>query len=137
VVDTNVLVSAILSPDGSAREVLRRCVAGPVRPLVGNTLFLEYEDVLAREALFTAASVNSNDRAALLEAFLGVCEWVDITFLWRPNLPNESDNHPIELAIAGNAESIITGNSRDFAPGELVFDSTRVVTPGNWLKEGG
>ena len=136
-VDTNVLVSAILSPDGAAREVLRRCQAGPARPLVGNTLFLEYEDVLAREALFSSASITSNDRAALLEAFLGVCEWVDISFLWRPKLPDESDDHPIELAIAGNAESIITDNSRDFAAGEMVFDSMRVVTPGNWLKEDG
>ena len=134
-VDTNVLVSAILSPDGAAREVLRRCLAGHARPLVGNELFLEYEDVLAREELFTAASITSNDRVELLEAFLSVCEWVDITFLWRPNLPDESDNHLIELAIAGNAESIIAGNTRDFAAGELVFDSMRVVTPGNWLKE--
>lgn len=134
-VDTIVLVSAILSPDGAAREVLRRCLTGQARPLVGNALFLEYEDVLARETLFTAASVTSNDRAALLEAFLSVCEWVDITFLWRPNLPDESDNHPIELAIAGNAESIITDNSRDFAAGELVFDSMRVITPGSWLRE--
>ena len=136
-VDTNVLVSAILSPDGAAREVLRRCLAGHARPLAGNALFLEYEDVLAREALFTAASITSNDRAALLEAFLSVCEWVDITFLWRPNLPNESDNHLIELAVASNAESIITGNTRDFAAGELVFDSMQAVTPGNWLKEDG
>ena len=134
-VDTNVLVSAILSPDGAAREVLRRCLAGYARPLVGNALFLEYEDVLAREELFTAASITSNDRAALLDAVLSVCEWVNITFLWRPNLPDESDNHLIELAIAGNAESIITGNSRDIAAGELVFDSIRIVTPGNWLKE--
>ena len=136
-VDTNVLDSAILSPGGAAREVLRRCLAGHVRPLVGNALFLEYEDVLAREPLFTAASITSNDGAALLEGFLRVCEWVDITFLWRPSLPGESDNHPIELAIAGNAESFITGNSRDFAAGELVFGSMRVVTPGNWLKEDG
>lgn len=136
-VDTNVLVSAIRSPDGAAREVLRRCLAGHARPLVGNALFLDYEDVLAREARFTAASITPNDRAALLEALLSVCEWVHIAFLWRPNLPDESENRPIELAIAGNAESIITGNSRDFAAGELVFDSMRVVTPGNWLKEDG
>ena len=134
-VDTNVLVSAILSPDGAAREVLRRCLIGSARPLVGNALFLEYEDVLAREELFTAASITSNDRAALLDAFLSICEWVNISFLWRPNLPDESDNHLIELAIAANAESIITGNTRDFAAGELVFDSIRIVTPGNWLKE--
>jgi putative PIN family toxin of toxin-antitoxin system len=135
VVDTNVLVSAILSPDGAAREVLRRCFVGHARPQVGNTLFLEYEDVLAREELFAMASISSNDRAALLDAFLSICEWVNITFLWRPNLPDESDNHLIELAIAANAESIITGNTRDFAAGELIFDSFRIVTPGNWLKE--
>lgn len=134
-VDTNVLVSAILSPDGAAREVLRRCLTGHARPLVSNALFLEYEDVLAREELFSAASITSTDRVALLDAVLSVCEWVSINFLWRPNLPDESDNHLIELAVAGNAESIITGNTQDIAAGELVFDRIRIVTPANWLKE--
>ena len=134
-VDTNVLVSAILSPDGAAREVLRRCLTGHARPLVSNALFLEYEDVLAREELFSAASITSTDRVAFLDAVLSVCEWVSINFLWRPNLPDESDNHLIELAVAGNAESIITGNTKDIAAGELVFDRIRIVTPANWLKE--
>ena len=134
-VDTNVLVSAILSPDGAAREVLRRCLTGHERPLLSNALFLEYEDVLAREELFSAASITAKDRAALLDAVLNICEWVSISFLWRPNLPDESDNHLIELAVAGNAESIITANTKDIAAGELVFDRIQVVTPANWLKE--
>ena len=134
-VDTNVLVSAILSPDGAAREVLRRCLTGHARPLLSNALFLEYEDVLAREELFSAASITAKDRAALLDAVLSICEWVSISFLWRPNLPDESDNHLIELAVAGNAESIITANTKDIAAGELVFDRIQAVTPANWLKE--
>ena len=134
-VDTNVLVSAVLSPDGAAREVLRRCLTGHARPLLSNALFLEYEDVLAREELFSAASITAKDRAALLDAVLSICEWVSISFLWRPNLPDESDNHLIELAVAGNAESIITANTKDIAAGELVFDRIQVVTPANWLKE--
>ena len=121
VVDTNVLVSAILSPDGAAREVLRRCLTGHARPLLSNALFLEYEDVLAREELFSAASITAKDRAALLDAVLSICEWVSISFLWRPNLPDESDNHLIELAVAGNAESIITANTKDIAAGEAGF----------------
>ena len=133
-VDTNVLVSAVLSPDGAAREVLRRCLTGHARPLLSNALFLEYEDVLAREELFAASSISSKDRVALLEAVLSICEWVSISFLWRPNLPDESDNHLIELAVAGNAESIITGNTKDIVAGELVFDLIRIVTPANWLK---
>lgn len=134
-VDTNVLVSAVLSPDGAAREVVRRCLMGRSRPLVSNALFREYEDVLARDELFAAALITSQDRAVLLDAFLGVCEWVSITFLWRPNLPDESDNHLIELAVAGHAESIITGNTEEIGVGELIFDTIRIVTPGTWLKE--
>ena len=135
VIDTNVLVSAILSPDGAPREVLRRCLTGKAQPLIGNALFLEYEDVLSREDLFAAAPISRKDREMLLDAVLSVCQWVNITFLWRPNLPDESDNHLIELAIAGNAELIITSNVRDVAAGELVFDGLRIVTPGAWLKE--
>ena len=134
VIDTNVVVSAILSPDGSAREVLRRCLAGNVQPLISNALFLEYEDVLSREDVFAGTPFGPDDRAALLDAVLGACEWVNIAFLWRPNLPDESDNHLIELAIAGNATWIVTGNTKDFAAGELVFDTLRIVTPGAWLK---
>ena len=134
-IDTSVLVSAILSPDRAARKVLRRCLTGKARPLVSNALFLEYEDVLARQELFSAASITLKDRVALMDAVLSVCEWVSIAFLWRPNLPDESDNHLIELAIAGNAEAIVASNTRDIVTGELVFDSIRVVTPGEWLRE--
>ena len=135
VIDTNVLVAAVLSPDGAAREVLRRCLTGRAQPLIGNALFLEYEDVFSREDLFAAAPIGREDRAILLDAVLSVCQWINITFLWRPNLPDESDNHLIELAVAGNAELIITSNVRDVAAGELVFDGLRIVTPGAWLKE--
>ena len=135
VIDTNVLVAAVLSPDGAAREVLRRCLTGKAQPLIGNALFLEYEDVLSREDLFAAAPIGREDRAILLDAVLSVCQWINITFLWRPNLPDESDNHLIELAVAGNAELIVTSNVRDVAAGELVFDGLRIVTPGAWLKE--
>ena len=134
VIDTNVLVSAILSADGAAREILRRCLRGETQPLIGNALFLGYEDVLSREEPFSAAPIGSEDRTALLNAVLGVCRWASISFLWRPNLPDEADNHLIELAVAGNADWIVTGNTRDIATGELTFDSFRIGTPGAWLK---
>lgn len=134
-VDTNVLVSAILSPGGAARAVLRRCLNGEAQPLMGNALFLEYEDVLSREAVFAAAPIGPEDRAALVDAVLAVSLWINIAFLWRPNLPDESDNHLIELAVAGNAAWIITNNTKDIAAGDLVFDGFRVASPGEWLKE--
>ena len=137
VVDTNILVSAILSPGGAARNVIRQCLTEEAQPLISNALFLEYEDVMSRDNLFIMAPISSKERALLLDAFISVCQWINVAFLWRPNLPDESDNHLIELAIAGNAEWLITGNTKDVVTGELIFDSFRTVTPRAWLERTG
>jgi predicted nucleic acid-binding protein len=48
VVDTNVLVGALLSASGHNRDVLRACFEGRVQPIIGEALFLEYEDIRKR-----------------------------------------------------------------------------------------
>ena len=57
-----------------------------------------------------------------------------IYFLWRPNLPDESDNFLIELAIAGNAYCVVTNNIRDIKGAELVFPNLHVLTPEQFLR---
>ena len=52
-----------------------------------------------------------------------------VYYLWRPNLPDEGDNHLIELAVAGGAEAIVTFNLRDFQRTELYFPDIAVLTP--------
>jgi hypothetical protein len=54
---------------------------------------------------------------------------------WRPNLPDEADNHLIELAMAGGAAAIITHNVRDIRRGELLLNGLRVHTPAEYLEE--
>ena len=85
--------------------------------------------------MFATAPIGPEDRVARVDAVLGVCQGINIWYLWRPKLPDESDNHLIELVVAGNAAWIVTGNVRDIAPVEQVFDGFRVVTSGAWLKE--
>lgn len=75
-----------------------------------------------------------NERDALLDAFFQACDWIRIAYLWRPNLPDESDNHVMELAVAGGATAIITNNVRDFRSGELAFPDIHVCTPARFLK---
>ena len=55
--------------------------------------------------------------------------------MWRPNLPDESDNHLVELAMAGGAEVIVTKNVRDIRAGELKFPGLRILKPEQLLKE--
>jgi uncharacterized protein len=135
VVDTNVLVGPALSKGGGDnREVLRRCLNGEAKPLLGVALFTEYEDVFGRDDLMMMCPLNPKERRELLEAFLSVAEWVKVFYLWRPNLPDEGDNHLIELAVAGAAEVIITNNTRDVRGGELHFPNLKILTPKQFIQ---
>lgn len=134
VIDTNVFTAALLSGAGTNRSVLRACLSGRAQPLMGAALFSEYEDLLARSALIAKSPLTAAERHQLFEAFLSVCEWVRIYFLWRPNLPDEADNHLVELAIAGGADAIVTNNTRDVRRGELSFPHLQILTPAQFLK---
>ena len=134
VVDTNVFTAAVLSPAGMNRGVLRACLTAKAHPLMGAALFHEYEDLLARPDLMKKSPLPPAERRLLFEAFLSVCEWVRIYFLWRPNLPDETDNHLVELALAGGADAIVTSNVRDVRSGELAFPHLQILTPAEFLK---
>jgi putative PIN family toxin of toxin-antitoxin system len=134
VVDTNIIVSAMLSPQGENRRVLRACLTGHAVPVVGTALFHEYEGLLARPVM-QQSPLSAEQRTALFAAFLSVAEWVKVYFLWRPNLPDEADNHLIELALAGQAGAVVTNNVRDVARGELGFPGLRVLTPSQFMED--
>ena len=133
VVDTSVFIAAVGSPDGASREVLRRCLEGGYEPVMGQALLSEYEAVLGREAPFVRSPVSEVERRQLWMALTSVCHWVRVYYLWRPNLPDEGDNHLIELAVAGGAETIVTFNVRDFERTELYFPDIAVLTPSQLL----
>ena len=102
---------------------------------MGQALFAEYESVLSRPDIFVRSPISAEDRNTLWAAFASCCHCVRVYYLWRPNLPNEADNHVIELAVAGGAEAVVTYNKRDFERAELHFPRLRVVTPSQLIGE--
>ena len=134
VIDTSVLINALLGPAGPARELIRRCLLGQYKPLISNTLFMEYEDVTNRSHILEQCPLTPEELRELLNAYYSVCEWVPIYYLWRPNLPDESDNFLIELAVAGNAYCVVTNNARDIKSSELIFPGLQVMTPEKLLR---
>jgi putative PIN family toxin of toxin-antitoxin system len=132
VIDTNVFVSGLRSQDGASRAVLRAALVGEIEPLFGNALWLEYRDLLTRPVWGT--STIPAEREQVLAALAQKGRWITIYFGWRPNLPDETDNHLIELAIAGGAEAIITHNLRDVGRGELRFGRLSILTPAQFLE---
>jgi len=134
VLDTSVLVSALRSEGGASRQVLRLCLKRQCQSLIGYKLFREIEDVTGRKEVFKKSVLNEREREELVDALMNVSEWVPVFFLWRPNLPDEGDNHLVELAVAGMATAIVTSNVKDVRLGELRFPQIVVETPGEFMK---
>ena len=134
VIDTSVLISALIGKEGPNREVLRQCLLGHYKPLISNALFSEYEDVTARERTLELCPLKPREIRDLLNALYSVCQWVPIYYLWRPNLKDEDDNFLVELAVAGNGKYIVTNNTKDLRSAELSFKGLMIVTPEEFLR---
>ncbi len=133
VVDTSILISALIGSQGPSREVMRRCLQRSYTPLISKALFVEYEDVSKRKRILNLCPLSNWDIEELLGAFYAIAHWVPIYYLWRPNILDEGDNFIIELALAGNVTHIVTNNIRDFQNAELQFPGLRIVRPEDFL----
>ena len=133
VIDTNVFVAGLRSAGGASRTVLRRALGGSLQPLFGNALWMEYQDLLDRPVW--GDLTTAEERRQVLAAMAQRGRWVTVYYGWRPNLPDEGDNHLIELALAGGATIIVTHNVRDLRGGELRLGNLRVLTPAQCLEE--
>jgi len=134
VIDTSVIISALIGQKGPSREILRKALLSDYKPLISNALFQEYEDVSNREQIRAVCPLTGNEITELLNAFYSICSWVPIYYLWRPNIADEHDNFLIELALAGNATHIVTNNIRDLENAELKFPSLEILTPETLLR---
>ncbi len=132
VLDTNVFVAGLSSGSGASRAILRKALHGVYQPLFGNALWLEYQDLLGRPVW--GDETTADERSQVLAALARQGRWVPVYFGWRPNLPDEADNHLVELALAGNAAAIVTHNVRDLRGGELLLGALRVMTPAQCLE---
>ena len=126
VLDTNVLVSGLLSPYGAPADVLRLVVGGAVTLCVDARILVEYEQVLGRPRFgFAPAAVDA------LIAFIATEGEHVVASPWREPLPDPDDAPFLEVALAGGAACLVTGNVAHFpvaARGAVV-----VRTPGAFV----
>lgn len=133
VLDTNVVVAAVRSPQGASAELLRLTLTKQLAVSCSVPLFLEYEAVLTRPEQLLAAGVSAGDVVNLLDVLAGVVQRVDIAYLWRPQLRDAADDMVLEAAVNGQVNSIITFNQRDFLPQTSKFGIS-VLTPAQYFQ---
>jgi putative PIN family toxin of toxin-antitoxin system len=119
VLDTNVLISAALKPDGLEAAVVNGVLAGRLEAWVTAEVWSEYEEVLARPKF---AGVRDASRR-ILDALHASARRTTGSAIEASAL-DEDDNRFLECACAAQAVFLVTGNLRHY-PAESGV--TRVV----------
>jgi putative PIN family toxin of toxin-antitoxin system len=109
VLDTNVLVSGLLQPFGPSGQIVRLVASGELVLCHDPRILAEYREVLFREKFrFDPERV---------EALLDQIRAGGIPVMARPlgvRLPDPDDEPFLEIALAGGAQCLVTGNSKHF-----------------------
>ena len=108
VLDTNVLVSALLFRRGSLRWILNSWQSGQIVPIRSTQTIVELVRVLS----YAKFNLNSLDVARVLDTFLPWCEIVDVPEELTVPTPRDPSDRPfLALALAGNADALVTGDN--------------------------
>ena len=126
VIDTNVLVSGLLSPYGASAEIVRMIVAGALNLLYDARIIYEYREVLSRPK-FSFEKPN-------VDILMEFIEHYGIPIAAMPlsvHLPDADDEPFLEVAISGKAECLITGNAAHYPMRPK--RKTQVLTPRQFI----
>ena len=126
--DTNVLVSALIQPEGIPARILDLILSGQVKIVLDNRIYAEYQDVLLRPEFGFAPELADG----LLEFLLQSGERV-YSIKTSVALPDVYDGKFLEVAIDGTANFLVTGNLKHFPRRQR--RGVRVVSPREFLNQ--
>ena len=120
VVDTNIVVSAALKPDGLQHTLLTVAITKPARLYVSEAIMAEYRQVLARPGLHIRRGLQQQ----MLQLIRSRSYDANPTRHLQVAVDPE-DNKFLECADAARADYLVTGNQRHFPK---FWKSTKVIT---------
>jgi len=125
VIDTNVVVSAAIKPDGLQRTVVLLALTMPARWYLSNAIQFVYSAVLARPEL----GIRRGLRQQLLQLIKNRTHAV-LPSLLPVVTTDPADNVFVECADAARADYLITGNQRHFPE---FWKSTKIISSREFL----
>jgi putative PIN family toxin of toxin-antitoxin system len=126
VLDTNILISALLSPQGPPAQVFLMTILEPDTQLcVSGDIFAEYEELIRRPRL----NRSDNEIEGTLRTIREKGLWVKPTEKVQA-CSDPDDNIFLECAQAADAQYLVTGNAKHFP---AAWASTQIVTARQFL----
>jgi uncharacterized protein len=120
VIDTNIVVSAALKPEGLQRTVLLLAITKPARLYVSDATMAEYQELLARPRM----NIRKGVRQQLLQLIRNRAYRVTPKLRLQVTA-DPDDNVFLECADAARADYLVTGNVRHFPK---FWKKTKVIT---------
>lgn len=127
VLDTNVLVSSLITPFGNSARILDMILIKDLRILYDDRIISEYREVLSRPKF----SFAQRDVEILLDYFESEGLRVTPSVIYEP-LMDKDDIPFLEVALSGNAEALITGNKKHFKTKSA--KGLKIMSPEEFLK---
>ena len=127
VLDTNVVVSGLISPFGAPGEIVRMVASGALELCYDARVLSEYRSVLLRRK-FSFDKAHVEDLLDQIEA----CGHVTTGKLLAKRLSDSDDEPFLEIALGGEAHYLVTGNLKHY-PAEK-RQGMRVVSPTEFLE---
>ncbi len=125
VVDTNIVISAALKPEGLQRTVLLLAITKPSRLYVSAPILEEYRTVLSRPEF----QIRKGLRQQLLQLLKKNARFVrPVRHLQVTTDPD--DNMFVECADVAGADYLVTGNIRHFP---RYWKRTKIITSREFL----
>lgn len=129
VVDTNVLVSGLISPFGPPGVIVGLAARGALQLCYDARIIAEYRAVLERPTF----AFRHRDIEALLSGIaIGGVSVAPAPLSGR--LPDAGDEPFLEVAVSAGAAFLVTGNLKHFPPD--LRQGARVVSPREFLDAG-
>jgi len=127
VYDTNIILSAALSPSGIPSSLLALAVDGTVQLYVSPVILDEYAEVLHRPKFELSEQVITGLMRRITEAAVLVHPTRTISAS-----PDEADNRFLECAQEAGAGYVVTGNKRHFP--FPAFAGIQIVSPAEFAR---
>jgi len=127
VLDTNVLVSGLITPFGISAEIVRMIGSPEITLCVDARMLAEYEEVINRPRFMFGAIKTQ----ALMECIRSTSEVYPTTPL-QHQLPDKDDEPFLAVAISSRATALVTGNQKHFPVHHR--EGVKVLSPAEFLK---
>lgn len=125
IIDTNVLVSALIQRNYPYFIVYNYVFENLVEVCISNELFREYLEVLNRPKFSKYPDFSSKAESVLAQIEAKSTKFEPTKQIHI--IQDDADNRLLELALASQADYIITGNTNDFTMNH--FQRTKIVSP--------